>query len=199
MSAIGATAGYFVNPQWESVAVEGLKDATVVVKVDAVKALGQHGSKGAAAALWESFQYWHDWWKNKPTELNEENRQLERAYMQAFSQAHDWIASADDLTRAAALCITDGCRGEMEQNRRYWSQPLTVSVSQSSDGSFFVSLLQYSTPSLVEARRRLLQLPAGTALRWNQTTWENRPAPKLDSWVELMQRELQDRGVTVAR
>jgi hypothetical protein len=199
MSAIGATAGYFVNPRWESVAVDGLKDATVIVKIDAVKALGRHGSPAAAAALWEGFAYWHDWWKNKPLEINEENRQLERAYMQTISQANNWIATAADLARAAALCITDGCRGEMEQNRRYWSQPLTASVSQSSDGSFFVSLVQYSMPSLAEGRRRLLQLPKGTALILKQVAWDNRPAPALDLWVGRMRRELQERGVTVAR
>jgi len=54
-------------------------------------------------------------------------------------------------------------------------------------------------PSLAEARRRLLQLPKGTATTWKQATWDNRPAPALDSWVGQIQRELQDRGVTVAR
>ena len=87
----------------------------------------------------------------------------------------------------------------MEQNRRYWSQPLTASVSQSSDGSFFVSLVQYSMPSLAEGRRRLLQLPKGTALILKQVAWDNRPAPALDLWVGRMRRELQERGVTVAR
>jgi hypothetical protein len=199
MSAIGETARYFVNPQWERVAVDGLQDSTVIVKIDAVKALGQHGAAGAAAPLWESFRYWHDWWKNKPSEINEENRQLERAYMQTFSQAANWISTADDLTRAAALCITDGCRGEMEQARRYWAQPLTVQVSQSSDGSFSVSLLQYFMQSLQEGRRRLLQLPQGTGIAWKQATWDNGPAPVLDSWFVQMQSELRARGVTLAR
>ena len=199
MAAIGATARYFTNPQWEAVAVEGLRDATVIVKIDAVKALGQFGTPGAAAPLWEGFAYWHDWWKNQPTEINQENRQLERAYMQTLSQAHNWIATADALARAETLCITDGCRGEMEQNRRFWTQPLTVSVSQASDGSFYVSLLQYSMQSLAEGRRRLLQLPKSTELTWKQATWDNRPAPVLDSWVRQVQRELAERGVTVAR
>jgi len=199
MAAIGATARYFVNPQWEAVAVEGLKDATVIVKIDAVKALGQYGSPGAAGPLWEGFAYWHEWWKNKPAEINEENRQLERAYMQALSQAHNWMATADDLARAEALCITEGCRGEMEQNRRFWTRPLTVTVGQSSDGSFSVSLLQYSVQSLAEGRRRLLQLPKGTAIAWKQAAWEGPSVPAIDAWVAQMERELAGRGVTVAR
>ena len=199
MQAIGATARYFVNPRWESVALDALNDATVVVKIDAVKALGKYGSPAALAGLWEGFRYWHDWWKDKPAAINEENRQLEQAYLRTFSQAANWIATVDDLSRASALCITDGCRGEMEQNRRSWSQPLTVSAGQSSDGSFYVSLLQYGIQSLEEARRRLLQLPKGTELVWKVTTWEAKPAPALDSWVERTQRELKDSGVTVAR
>jgi hypothetical protein len=110
MRAIGETARYFANPQWETIAVEALKDSTVIVKIDAVTALGRYGSPAAAAPLWESFRYWHDWWKDKPSAINQENIQLERAYMQALSQAGH--ATADDLTRARALCITDACRGE---------------------------------------------------------------------------------------
>jgi len=199
VGAIGETARYFVNPEWESVALDGLNDSTVNVKIDAVRALGQHGQASAAAPLWESFRYWHDWWKNKPSEINEDNRQLEMAYMRTIAQAQNWMATGDDFARAAALCITDGCRGEMEQNRRYWSQPLTVQVNQSSDGSFSVSLAQYSMRSLEEGRRRLLQLPKGTAITWKQTTWENRPAPALEAWAGRMERELRERGVALGR
>jgi hypothetical protein len=196
MRAIGETARYFVNPRWESVALDGLNDSTVQVKIDAVKALGQYGSPAAEARLLESFRFFHEWWKDKPAEINDENRQLEQAYMRTLSQARNWIATPDDLSRASAFCITGGCRGELEQDRRYWSQPLTVSVGQSSDGSFYVSLLQYSMQSLEEARRRLLQLPQGTQLAWKQTTWEQRPAPALDSWVGQVQQELKDHEVT---
>jgi hypothetical protein len=198
-SVIGQTARYYVNPQWESVALDGLNDSTVVVKIDAVKALGKYGSPAAVALLVESFRYFHDWWKNKPSEINEENRQLERAYVQTVSQADGWISTGEDLARAAAFCITDACRGEMEQNRRYWSQPLTLAVGQSNDGSFYVSLAQYTMRSLEEARRRLLQLAKGTELSRKVATWGSRPMPALDAWVGQMQAELNGRGVTVAR
>jgi len=196
-SAIGQTARYYVNPQWESVALDGLSDATVVVKIDAVKALGHYGSPAADPRLWDSFRYFYDWWKNKPSEINEENRQLERAYVQTFSQAAGWIATGDDLSRAAALCITGDCRRELEQYRRYWSQPLTLAVGQSSDGGFYASLAQYTMRSLEEARGRLLQLGKGTELTWKVTTWGNRPVPALDAWVGQIRKELTDSGVVV--
>jgi hypothetical protein len=199
MTAIGQTAGYYVNPQWESVALDGLTDSTVVVKIDAVKSLGQYGSPAAVALLVDSFRCFHDWWRNKPLEINEENRRLESAYVRTFSQAANWISTGEDLARVAAFCITDGCRRQLEENRRYWSQPLTLTVGQSNDGSFYFSLAQYSMRSLEGARRRLLQLPAGTQLAWKMTSWRNRPAPALEAWVGQMQRELQDRGVRVAK
>lgn len=199
MTAIGQTAGYYVNPRWESVALDGLNDSTVAVKIDAVKALGQYGSPAAVARLWDAFRYFHDWWKSKPSEINQENLQLEQAYVQTVSHAANWIATGEDLARAAAFCITDRCRGEMEQERRYWSQPLTASVSQSNDGNFNVSLAQYEMRSLAAARRRLLQLPAGSELRWKQITWQNRPVAALEAWVEQVLQELRDRGIAVAR
>jgi hypothetical protein len=151
------------------------------------------------ARLQDSFRYFHDWWKDKPAAIDEENRQLEMAYLKTFSQAANWISTGGDLARAAQFCVTDWCRGEMEQTRRYWSQPLAVSVNQSSDGSFSVSVAQYDVRSLAEGRRRLLQLPKGTELKWKVTAWANRPAPELEAWVGQTQRELIGRGVTVAK
>jgi hypothetical protein len=200
MRAIGETAGYFVNRQWEGVALDGLNDATVPVKIDAVKALGEHGSPAAVAPLLEAFRYWHDWWQDMPSEINEENRQLEAAYVRTLSDAANWISTGDDIARAAAFCITGGCRGQMAQTRQYWaSGRLEASVGQASDGSFYFNLAQYSERSLEAARRRLLLLPQGTALLWKQTTWDHKASPALDLWTERVQGELQDRGVTVAR
>jgi hypothetical protein len=186
-TAIGRTAPYYVNPQWESVALDGLNDSTVTVKIDAVKALGQYGSPASAVRLLDSFRYFHEWWKDKPSQLNDQNRQLEWAYVQTVTQAANWIATADDLARAAAFCITDACRGQMEQSRRYWLQPLEVSAGASSDGSYYVSLAQYNMRSLEEAHRRLLQLPKGTQLSWKLVGWKSRP---LEEWVAQMQKEL---------
>jgi len=197
--AIGQTARYYVNPQWESVALDGLNDSTVIVKIDAVKALAHYGSPAAVARLWGSFHYFHEWWKDKPGEINEENRRLEREYMDALSQGAHWIANGEDLARAAALCITDGCRGQMEQTQLYWSHPPAVSVGQSSDGSYYANLAQYSMRSLEETRRRLFQLAKGTELAWKVTQWGNRPAPELSAWVGQVQQELNGRGVTVAK
>jgi hypothetical protein len=53
----------------------------------------------------------HDWWKDKPSDINEENRRLEMTYAQTLSQSANWIATADDIGRAAAFCITDWCHG----------------------------------------------------------------------------------------
>jgi hypothetical protein len=87
MSILGQTASYYVSPQWEKVAISALRHATVFVKSDAVKALGQYGSAASEAAVWESFRYWHEWWKDRPTDLNEENRRFEQVFLEAFTHA----------------------------------------------------------------------------------------------------------------
>lgn len=199
MRAIVGTARYFVNSQWEKVALDGLNDSTVVVKIGAVQALGEHGSPAAREGLWAGFVYWHDWWKNKPSEVNEENRRLEAAYVKTMSQAVNWVATGEDLERAASLCITpEGC-GQVAQARQYWSHPLQASVGQSSDGSFYFNLAQYEARSLEAARRRLLELPAGTRVNWKQTTWENRTSAVLDAWAGKVREELRAQGVTVVQ
>jgi hypothetical protein len=187
-TAIGRTAAYFVNAQWESVALDALNDATVVVKIDAVKALGRYGTPESKSRLFDSFRYFHDWWKDKPSQINDENRWLESAYVQTIGEPANWIATADDLSRASAFCITDGCRGQMEQNQRFWSKPLEVSAGRSSDGSYYVSVAQFNARSLEEARKRLLQLPKGTGLHWQLNGW---PDDRLTQWAAQMKSELE--------
>ena len=197
MTALGRTAPYYVSSEWERVAIDGLMDKTVLVKIDAVKALGKYGSPASKVALFDSFRYFHEWWKDKPAQMNDENRQLEWTYVQAINGASNWMASADDLSRAASLCISDSCRQQMEQTRAYWTNPpLAVSAGRSSDGSYSVWLMQYNERSLEAGRRRLLQIPSGTHIQLKTQGW---PDEKLNQWMDQMQRELEDRGISVGR
>jgi hypothetical protein len=196
MKAIGETAHYYTNAQWERVAADALNDSTVMVKMDAVKALGQYGSPGSAAQIFDAFQYFHNWWKDKPSQLNEENRRLEWTFVQTIDGSSNWIPGDGDLAHAMALCITDACRRQMEQMRAYWTRPLVVSAGRSSDGSYSVWLMQYNERSLEAGRRRLLQIPAGTHIQLQSQGW---PDETLNKWMDRMQRELENRGVTVVR
>jgi hypothetical protein len=118
MQILGRTAAYYVSPEWEKTAVAALNDVTVAVKSDAVKALGQYGSPASESAVWESFRYWHDWWKDKPAELNEENRRFEQVFLDSFLHAKNWNITSVDPGKVRDLCITQDCRGRAEEYRR---------------------------------------------------------------------------------
>ncbi len=118
MQILGRTAAYYVSPAWEKTAVMALNDATVAVKSDAVKALGQYGSAASETAVWESFRYWHDWWKDKPAELNEENRRFEQVFLDSFAHAKNWNITSVDLEKLRGLCITQVCSERAEEYRR---------------------------------------------------------------------------------
>jgi hypothetical protein len=118
MSIIGKTASYYVNPEWEKTAIMALQDPVVVVKSDAATSLGQYGSAGSASALLSAFRYWHDWWDRRPADLNNENRLLERAYLEATVHAKNWTATEEQLREIRDLCVTQECSSEAEQELR---------------------------------------------------------------------------------
>jgi hypothetical protein len=118
MGILGRTATYYVSPEWEKTAVMALRDSTVIVKADAVKALAQYGS--SAAAVWEAFRYWHEWWKNRPSEMNEENRRFEQVFLESTTHARNWAATRSDLEKVRDLCITPDCIGRAEEYLREW-------------------------------------------------------------------------------
>jgi hypothetical protein len=121
MGILGRTASYYAGAEWEKTAVMALQDSTVVIKLDAVNALGQHGSAASKAAVWEAFQYWHEWWKDRPAELNDENRRFEQVFLEAFAKARNWDITTADLANLRDLCITQACTQRVEEFRRQWS------------------------------------------------------------------------------
>lgn len=118
MSIVGKTASYYVSPEWEKVAIMALQDPVVAVKADAVKALGEYGSAASGPAVWESFRYWHNWWKARPAELNEENRRFEQVYLEAIAHARNWKAAGGEIENVRDLCITQECRARAEERLR---------------------------------------------------------------------------------
>lgn len=120
MAIIGQTAGYYAGPEWEKVAVAVLNgNYPVILKADAVRALGQHGSKTSEAAVRETFRYWHEWWKDrKAAEWNEENRRFEQAFIESFAHAKNWSVTAGEWTTVRDLCITPDCKARPEEYQR---------------------------------------------------------------------------------
>jgi len=107
---ISQTARYYAGPEWEKIAIEALQDPLVGVKMDAARALGQRGSSAAKEPLFRAFEYWRDWWKNRPAEMNEENRYFERELARALATGKAWKLQKAEFSRLEALCLTEQCR-----------------------------------------------------------------------------------------
>jgi hypothetical protein len=191
---IGRTAKYQAGPAWEKVAIEALVDpASVAVKQDAVKALGEHGSAAAQQAVMDAFRAWHDWWKDRPSEMVSEQA-YEQAFFQASVHGQNWIANGEVLEKVRAYCITSWCRGEAEQYSRVWADAVPISLGESGGGDLSVFFGQYGPMPLDAGRVRLLQLPAGTRLKWNLNV---RHTPEIDAWVAAVESDLAGRGVVI--
>ena len=117
ISIVPDTAPYYASPEWEKVAIEALRDQSVSVKSGAVQALGRYGSAASEQAVWQALRYWHEWWKDRPAELNEENRRFEQVFVEAIAHAINWTASAGEMQNMKDYCITQGCRAQVEQYR----------------------------------------------------------------------------------
>ena len=190
---VGNTAKYQAGPAWEKVAIEALADPVVAVKSDAVRALGEHGSVAAQQAVTNAFRAWHDWWKDRPAEMVTEG-QFEQAFFQTSAVAQNWIANGEEMEKVRESCITSGCRSNAEQYIHMWEGTLPVSIGESAGGDVSVSFAQYTARSLDAARVRLLQVPAGTRLKWNIIM---KHTPEIDGWVAAIDSDLAGRGVLI--
>ncbi len=194
LRVIGQTAEYYVSPEWEKVAIEALADPTAVeVRADAVRALGEHGSAAAQQAVMEAFHAWHEWWKDRPAEMVSE-RLYEQWFLFATAHAKNWIANGETLEKIRDYCITSNCRTEAEQDRHQWAEGPKVYLGESDAGDVSVGFAQYIEWSLDAARVRLLQVPAGTRLKWQLNI---RHTPEIDVWIAAIESDLAARGVVI--
>jgi hypothetical protein len=192
---IGKTAEYYVSPEWEKVAIEALSDPAVEVKADAVRALGEHGSAVAQQTVMEAFHAWHEWWKDRPAETAPERR-YDQWFLNATAHAKNWIANGETLEKIRGYCITPNCRTEAEQYLRQWADGPKLYLGESDAGDVSAGFAQYIEYSLDAARLRLLQLPAGTRLKWNLNV---RHTPEIDAWVSTIESDLAARGVVITQ
>jgi hypothetical protein len=193
MGILGRTARYQAGPVWEKVAIEALADTVVAVKSDAVQALGEHGSAAAQQAVMGAFRAWHDWWKDRPSEMVAEGP-FEQAFFQASVRGQNWIANGEVLEKVRSFCITSGCREQAGQYIRVWGEMVPISIGYSGGGDLSLQFAQYYSTSLDAARVRLLQVPAGTRLNWHLNV---RHTPEIDAWIAATESDLAGRGVVI--
>jgi HEAT repeat protein len=162
------TARLSMNPALEKFIAGYLTSPNVDLKMRAAEALGKYGSPAAAAPLWDTLRYFHDYWKDRPGQIADhpENEHLEVALRNSVARAHNWLTRDTGLRTIASLCITNRCAAETENDLAVWQRPLEIEVWLNAPEDFRGSVAQYAgLQSIEEMEAKLAQFPAGARLR----------------------------------
>jgi hypothetical protein len=141
-----------------------LMHSDVFVKTTAAHQLGLYGSPSAVSSLWDSFRYFHEYWKGREPELeqNGEGVHLEVELRNAIARGRNWLATDTDLRTIESLCISRQCLGETMQDLAAWQKPLRIELGGPSGGWRGRVAQYYGLTSLAELEAKLAQFPRGT-------------------------------------
>jgi hypothetical protein len=150
-----------MGPVLEKYMAAYLMQGTVYLKKAAAQSLGRFGSPAALGPLWDTFRYFHDYWKGKEAELtrNGEGEGLEIELRNAIARGRHWLATDADLRLLESLCVSERCRYETQQDLRAWQKPLRLELR----GQANATVAQYyQFESLADIEEKLGQFPKGT-------------------------------------
>lgn len=111
------------NPTLEKAVIALLDASDIQVIADAARNLGQYGSAAVKAPLMDRLTRWEAEWRGKASALDyrpgsDSPVQIENAITAALLDNRRITLGADDLARIRALCVTDGCRRNVDSRRR---------------------------------------------------------------------------------
>jgi len=132
----------------------------VYIKSTAVKALGRYGTASALPALWDGFRYFHDYWKGKGAELEQNGSgiALEVDLRNAIARGRGWVVSETDERLIESLCISRWCASETANDLQAMKQPIAVELQAQN----FSRVAQYSgLESLAAVEAKIAQYPRG--------------------------------------
>jgi hypothetical protein len=162
------TAMYFdrtprlaMGPVLEKYMTAYLMHRTVNIKKTAAQSLGRFGSPVALAPLWDTFRYFHDYWKGKVAELerNGEGIGLEMELRKAIARGRHWLATDTDLRTIESLCVSGRCVQETREDLGAWQKPLRLELR----GQGGATVAQYyEFESAADIEEKLGQFPKGT-------------------------------------
>jgi hypothetical protein len=150
-----------MGPVLEKYMTAYLMHRTVNIKKTAAQSLGRFGSSAALPPLWDTFRYFHDYWKGKAAELerNGEGVGLEMELRKAIARGRHWLATDTDLRTVESLCVSGRCVQETRQDLSAWQKPLRLELR----GPANATVAQYyEFESLADIEEKLGQFPKGT-------------------------------------
>jgi hypothetical protein len=166
MRYINGIPGLIMTAPIENFLVAHLQHENVDVKADAARLLSGFGSAAAKKALWDSFLYFHEYWKNRLAELNNpdyrDGRFLEDVLRNSIARGRGWFTDEAELRRLGTLCLSEQCQRGNRNDLRSWEQkPVTIEIFYSS--SMQASVAHYwALESMELLKAKLAQFPAGT-------------------------------------
>lgn len=161
---IDRTPALMTHPVLEAYIVPYLMQGDVFVKNTAARSLGRYGSEAALKPLWDTFRYFHEYWKGKGAELaqNGEGVALEVELRNAIARGRQWVAAEKDLRTIEALCISERCLYETQRDLNIWQQPLRIEIHEEGV-DIHGSVAQYAWIETMDAfEGKLAQFPRGT-------------------------------------
>lgn len=158
------TPPFAMNGALEQFIAAYLMHSDVYIKSTAAKALARYGSPLALPRLWESFRYFHEYWKNNREQLeqNGEGVRLEVDLRNAIARGRGWVVTAEDLRLVESLCISGQCIQETRLDLEYIQPPLRIEITPQSFGIFGRVAQYYDLESTTAVESKLAQFPPGT-------------------------------------
>jgi hypothetical protein len=190
---INRTPALMMHPVLEAYIVPYLMQGDVFVKNTATRSLGRYGSETALKPLWDTFRYFHDYWKGKSAELaqNGEGVALEVELRNAIARGRQWVAAETDLRSIEALCISERCLYETQQDLRIWQQPLRIEIHEEG-AEIHGSVAQYAWIETMDAfEAKLAQFPRGTEFSLSAT------GPNRDETISRIRNVAARRGLVI--
>jgi hypothetical protein len=141
-----------------------LMHSDVHVKTTAAHSLGRYGSAAAQAPLWDTFRYFHEYWKGKGAELakNGEGIALEVELRNAIARGNNWLMTETDLRTIESLCISERCLYETQQDLAALQKPLRIEILEQPGGVRSAVAQYYGIETVMALEARLAQFPRGT-------------------------------------
>ncbi|HTY63084.1 MAG TPA: hypothetical protein VMG30_12620 [Acidobacteriota bacterium] len=190
-------ARFYTSSELEALAIRHLDDPDPAVVQDCAEALGRYGSKNAEAPIWRRFEKWHNDWKDRARELQNEargfnpeldtQRGMEMGFTTALASSPSWLADAEKLKRIQSLCLTESGRKQIGWLIQEAEAPKKrIELTRGPGDSWSFQVVQYEDiRSLDAVKSKLTQFPTGTVFLWSPLNAGQGEEEKKSMFVEL--------------
>lgn len=155
-----------MNLPFEHYIAAYLMHSDVYIKSTAAQVLARYGTVLWLPRLWETFRYFHDYWKGKDQE-QEQNGQdvgLEIHLRNAIARGHGWLAQETNLHLMESLCISGRCIQET-QDLAYRKLPLRIEVTTQPFGISARVAQYFDLESVAALESKLCAIPTRNSIR----------------------------------